>query len=190
MWSSPCRCRSPTPVATPMPPGRMHSVVGRFASSTASTTNQAARTTCSKRRLALRFRGRRKGASTRSRLPTWRPLRLEGTRSTACTSCRAWDSAITMRPVSRPATSRRGSTTSSTGRTTTAAVASILAIRRPMAEPWGLGRWKRPTSARRPHGGVELAPGPGSWPTWRRACSPATTRNRIQPIPRSTRGGS
>ena len=78
----------------------------------------------------------------------------------------------------------------STARTTTAAAASTTATPRRTAAPWAPAPWKPPTSAPPPPGAAATAPARGSWPTWRPACSPDTTRSRTPPIRPSIPGGS
>ena len=61
---------------------------------------------------------------------------------------------------------------------------------RPTAAPWAPAPWRPPTSAPPPPGAAAAAPARGSWPTWRPACSPDTTRSRTSPIRPSIPGGS
>ena len=110
-----------------------------------------------------RQRDRRAGHRRRPRRPTastWRPAP-----GTATTAPRA----------SRPATTPKASTPSSTAPTTTAAAASTTATPRPATTTPVPATWKPSTSATSRSGATAPATAPGSWPTWKTACTPAPT---------------
>ena len=88
---------------------------------------------------------------------------------------RAPATATTAPRASPPATTPRASTRSSTARTSTAAAASTTATPRPTTTTTAPAPWRPSTSATSRSGASARATARGSWPTWRTACSPAST---------------
>ena len=93
-------------------------------------------------------------------------------RRTASTSRPAPATATTTPTASRPATSRRACTPSSTVRTTTTGAASTTATRRRTPWPTTSASWRPSTSATTRCGATGTATAPGSWRTWSGDCSP------------------